>query len=147
MKITICGSIAFFKEMKESAKNLEDLGHEVLLPPVEVSDGAGKAMSVEKYYELRKGSGDKEDWVWDTKERAMRDHFEKVMISEAILVLNYRKNNIDGYIGANTFLEMGLAFHNRKKIFLLNRIPDVSFGEEILGMKPIILNGDLTKIK
>ena len=147
MRITICGSIAFYQKMIELAKILEDLGHAVLLPPFEIADGAGNAMSVEKYYELRKGGGDKELWVWDAKEKAMRDHFEKVLKSDAILVLNYQKNNIDGYVGANTFLEMGLAFHNRKKIFLLNKIPNMSYSEEILAMKPILINNDLTQIR
>jgi len=42
---------------------------------------------------------------------------------------------------------MGLAFHLNKKLFLLNEIPEISYKEEILGMKPIIINNDLTKIK
>jgi len=33
MKITICGSIAFYKEMEEVKEQLEKLGHEVKLPP------------------------------------------------------------------------------------------------------------------
>jgi hypothetical protein len=60
--------------------------------------------------------------------------------------LNYDKNNVKGYIGANTLLEMGLAFHLRKKIFLLNRIPEIGYKEEILGMGPFVIDGDLGKI-
>ena len=41
---------------------------------------------------------------------------------------------------------MGLAFYLKKKIFLLNDIPEMSFKEEILGMKPIVINNDLSKI-
>ncbi len=62
------------------------------------------------------------------------------------MVCNYPKNDIDGYIGANTLIEMGLAFYLEKPIYLLNPIPEISYKEEILGMKPIVLNGDLEKI-
>ena len=63
------------------------------------------------------------------------------------MIANYDKNNIKGYIGGNTLMEMGLAFFLKKKIYLLNEIPELSYKEEILGVLPIILNGDLSKIK
>lgn len=74
-------------------------------------------------------------------------YFEKVNWSDAILVLNYDKNNIIGYIGGNTLMEIGVAFFLKKKIYLLNLIPEISYKEEIIGMKPIIINGDLSIIK
>jgi hypothetical protein len=76
----------------------------------------------------------------------MHWHFDKVEWSDAILVLNYCKNGVDNYIGANTLLEMGLAFHLNKNIYLLNEIPELSYKEEILGMFPIVINNDLAKI-
>jgi predicted RNA-binding protein with PUA domain len=42
---------------------------------------------------------------------------------------------------------MAFAYVLDKKIFLLNPIPKISYSDEIYAMKPIILNGDLTKIK
>lgn len=85
-------------------------------------------------------------WIWDRKAEAIRNHFDKVVWSDAILVLNHSKKDISNYIGANTLLEMGLAFHYKKPIYLLNPIPEVSYKEEILGMKPVIINGDLKLI-
>ena len=76
----------------------------------------------------------------------MRTHFKKVEWSDVVLILNYDKNNIINYIGANTLLEMGLAFHINKPIYLLNPIPEISYKEEILGMKPMVLNGDLSTL-
>jgi predicted RNA-binding protein with PUA domain len=43
-------------------------------------------------------------------------------------------------------MEMGLALFLNKKIFLLNPIPDMPSKEEIIGVNPVILDGDLTKI-
>ena len=147
MKITICGSIAFYKEMLEIKNKLEQLGHQVKTPPCEIKDENGNMISVQDYYSQRKAETNNSSWIWDKKEEAMRLHFQKVEWSEAVLILNYDKNNIPNYIGANTLLEMGLAFHLYKKLFLLNDIPEISYKEEILGMKPIIINNDLSKIK
>ena len=146
MKITICGSIAFYKEMQETKEQLEKLGHEVDLPPAQLEDGNGKSISALQYYEIRKTSMSNNGWIWDRKEWAMRKHFNKIVWSDAILVLNYDKNNIPGYVGANTLMEMGLALHLNKKTYLLNQIPEMSYREEILGVKPVVINGDLSKI-
>ena len=145
MKITICASIAFFDEILEAEQRLKELYHEVKRPPTEVRDDGGNMIPVQQYYALRK-QDKPDDWIWDRKAEAIKMHFDKVAWSDAILVLNYEKNNIKGYIGANTLLEMGLAFHLNKTIYLLNPIPEIAYKEEILGMKPTVIHGDLKKI-
>ncbi len=146
MKITICGSIAFQNEILSVKEKLEKTGYEVGIWPSEVKDKNGHFIPVEEYYKIRHTANDDEKWVWDRKAEAVMEHFEKVAWSDAILVLNYDKNNIKGYIGGNVLMEIGLAFYLKKKIYLLNEIPELSYKEEILGVKPIILNGDLNKI-
>ncbi|MEI7891381.1 MAG: hypothetical protein WCI36_05450 [bacterium] len=146
MKITICGSIAFFDEMLKAKKELEDMGHEVDLPPTEIKNGEGKMIPVAEYYRIRK-SENPDAWVWDAKKVAMLTHFKKEEWADVILVLNIEKNGVAGYVGANTLIEMGLALFLDKPIYLLNDIPEISSKEEIVGMQPIVINGDLTKIK
>lgn len=146
MKITLCGSIAFMDEMLEVKDELEKNGHKVKLPPTEIIDSTGKAIPVKEYYQIRKSAQDSDTWVWDEKEKAMKRHFDKVAWSDVILVANYEKNNISGYVGANTLMEMGLAMHLEKNIYMLNTVPDIDYKEEILGMKPTILNNNLALI-
>lgn len=146
MKITICGSIAFQDEVLSVKEKLEKLGHEVKLWPLKLEGEKGQLISAKKYYKIRKIAADDEKWVWDRKAEAVLRHFNKVDWSDAILVANYDKNDVKGYIGGNTLMEIGLAFFLKKKIYLLNQIPELPYKEEILGVKPIILNGDLTKI-
>ena len=44
-------------------------------------------------------------------------------------------------------MEMTVAFHNKKKIFIYNKISDeLAFAEEVYGMNPKFLSGDLKKI-
>lgn len=54
MKITLCGSIAFYDEMVRVKKELEEIGHEVRLPPDKIEDSKGEFISVQDYYSLRK---------------------------------------------------------------------------------------------
>ena len=146
MKITICGSIAFIDEMLAAQKELEAMGHEVKTPPTEIEGEDGVLMPVKEYYAIRKATMSTDGWIRERKEQAMRRHFDKVMWADAVLVLNHDKNGIAGYVGANTLMEMGLAFHHRKKIFLLHPIPDMDYQEEILGMSPVVLGGALERI-
>ena len=146
MKITICGSIAFYDQMLIAKKQLEELGHEVKLPPTDVKDENGDPMSVADYYQKRKTAANSETWVWQRKKEAIDSHFDKIAWSDSVLVLNYDKKGVPGYVGGNTLMEMGVAFFLKKPIFFLNPIPELSYKEEILGMWPIVLNGDLSKI-
>jgi hypothetical protein len=147
MKITICGSIAAFDEMLATQKELEKMGHEVKLPPTEVIGPDGQMMSVVDYYEKRRAANNDESWVWEMKRTAINKHFEKIEWSDAVLILNHDKKGIAGYIGGNTLIEMGVAFYLKKPIYLLNPIPELSYKEEILGMWPIIIDGNLSKIQ
>ena len=147
MKITICGSIAFHNEALSVKRELEELGHEVGIWPSEVKDENGKFILVQEYCKIRQTADNNEKWVWDRKAEAVMEHFDKVAWSDVVLIINYEKNNVKGYVGGNTLMEMGLAFYLKKKIYLLNEVPELSYREEILGVKPIILDGDLGKIE
>ena len=147
MKITLCGSIAFIDEMADVKHQLEVLGHEVKMPPLEVPGPDGTPMPVKEYYALRKSSTDHEAWVWDRKADAMSLHFDKVAWADVILVTNYDKRDVEGYIGPNTLMEMGLAFYLKKKIYLLNPVPYVAWREEILGMRPIVIASDFALLR
>jgi hypothetical protein len=147
MNITICGSIAFYDQMVDTQKALRALGYDVRIPPHQRKDGQGKTISVSAYYDIRKKANKDDAWVWERKEEGILEHFEKVAWCDAILVLNHEKNGIVGYVGANTLMEMGLALYFQKKIYMLHSIPDMAYTEEICGMHPVILGGDLSAIK
>ncbi len=58
------------------------------------------------------------------KRKAMEKFNEKLKESDAILVMNYTKDDKENYIGANTLMEIGMAFILQKKIFILNPSPE-----------------------
>ncbi len=76
----------------------------------------------------------------------IREHFRKIEQSDAILILNYEKKGIPGYIGGNTFLEMGYAFGLGKKVYLLHPVPEMDYKTEMHAIQPTVIDGDLTKI-
>lgn len=64
------------------------------------------------------------------------------------MVVNLEKKGMKGYIGGNTLMEMGLAFFLKKPIFIYRPISEeLVHKEEIYGLLPIFINGDLEKIK
>ncbi len=67
--------------------------------------------------------------------------------SHAVYLANYDKNGVAGYIGGNSFLEIGLAFYKRIPIFLLNDIPQqVNYREELIALNPIVIGKDWRKL-
>lgn len=135
MIITICGSTRYYQQMQEVGRELQARGHEVLLPHLEFGD----------FHEVR--CVRREQWR-ELKRRFMKDHFEKMKRSHAILVLNYDKGDMKNYIGGNTLLDIAVAFEHGKQIFLLNPAPaDPLYSDEIEGMDPVILNANLDALK
>jgi len=137
MRIGIIGSMQFTEKMAELCDQLAGLGHETFMTNlakafVGKSDEEKEAIKLQQKAEL-----DVFKEFWDLMQGA-----------DAVLVANFEKNNIPNYIGANTFLEMGFAKVLGQKIFCLNPLPDNNYLKtELEAMKPIIIDGDLTKIE
>lgn len=141
MKIFICASMYFAKEMLEAQKKLKEMGHiaEVSCDTREFVDN--QEMTTDNH---------EKNYKWCIDNDVIRKCFNSIAESDAILLLNYPKNGQDAYIGASGLMEIGLAYHLNKKIFLLYSPPsprEVKSSHEILIMRPVILNGDLNKIQ
>jgi len=136
MTITICGSMQFHKEMEAMRKQLQSRGFTVLVPA-----DLDHIENNESYM-----TNDEDKISTKIEFDFIREHFKKIEQADAILILNYEKKSIAGYIGGNTFLEMGYAFGLDKKVYLLHPIPEMDYKTEMYAIQPIILNGDLDKI-
>jgi hypothetical protein len=141
--ITICSSASFYRQVVNMAKQLEKIGFVVKIPLTAERMKKSGDFNVDHYKTWFKNPKD-----YRIKTSLMKHHFKKVDECDAILVLNYEKRGISGYIGGNVLMEMTLAFWNKKPIYILNPISeDLNIKEEVLGLAPKFLNGDLTKIK
>lgn len=121
-------------------ERLKQLGYDVILPnfyddPM-IEERIKKEMSKKDHIEFCRESF-----------KLSRDNARN---SDITLVLNANKI-IDGvvyenYIGGATFLEMYDSYLEEHPIFLYNDIPKGMLYDEIEGMNPIVLNGDLFSI-
>lgn len=141
MKIVICGSSAFKEKMLEYRDKLVSLVHEPIIHPDYIAFVNGEKQEIwsqisgGEHYQAKKSQG------------YIKWYYDAIYKSDGILVLNFDKKGIKNYIGGNTLMEIGFAYVNNKKIFLLNPIPEeVSYFDEIKAMVENILDGDLKKI-
>lgn len=140
MKVLIVCSTSFYDRVEAIKNELESNGHIVITPncyDAPVTNEDNKKMSEEEYLSFFK------EMYYESR--------DKIIEVDAILVLNYTKEKngikLDNYIGASTFLEMYEAFMQNKKIFMINYYPDNMLLDEIKGFGPVILNGDLSKVR
>jgi hypothetical protein len=139
MKIAIIGSMKFAEEMIRTQKELQEMGHDALVP-----------LGTEPHINDKDFVENLEDnLAFCIKEDIMRRNFQQVANSDAVLVLNYKRNGIDGYIGVSALMEMGVAHFLNKKIFLMQPMPDFNearWAHEVAIMQPTIISNDLSKI-
>lgn len=142
MKIYVLGSTYFREEMVACKNKLIELGYNGWIHP-----------DYEAFVR-----GEKQDQLtrWAKGERAdikrennyLKIHHKHILESDAILIVNLTKNGIQNYIGGNVLIEMGQAYVNDRRIFLLQDLPlESSYIDEIKSMDPICLHGDLKAIE
>jgi len=135
--IVICSSASFYSQVVEMQKQLQDLGFKVKVPLTVSKMVKSNDFRVETYKTWMERPEDYKRKAYLTKK-----HFNEIKKGDVILILNYKKNGKDGYIGGAVLSEMAVAFYLKKPIFILNPIDESSsFKEEIL------INKDLSKIK
>lgn len=121
--------MTFAREMAEAKIELENNGYEVFVP--------------RNLDDFLTGTPDSEKKDLKIKLDVFKDYFNEISTADAVLVLNYEKKNIPGYVGVNALIEMAFAHVQDKKIFLFNQIPTMDYSDEIEALQPIVLDGHL----
>ncbi len=135
MKIFLAASKHNYQKIPPIKEQLEKAGHELTLP-----NSYNEPMKEEEMKILSQ-----EDHIkW--KSGMMKKDKENISPQDAILILNFEKHSQPNYIGGATFLEIYTAWEMNKKIFLMNPIPEGMLKDELIGMNPTVINGDLSKI-
>ena len=140
MKILIICSKRFYGNIPNIKNNLEQKDIQVFLPNCYDDPKTEERMwnlGREKHQEF--------------KAKMYKQSEETIKNMDAVLVLNFDKITDEkiekNYIGGATFLEIYDAFRLNKKIYLYNDIPKGMLYDEIQGFAPIIINGNLSKLK
>lgn len=136
MQIGIIGSMQYTEKMLEIRDNLINLGHDAFVTKLHEPFIGKSDEEKEKIKIYQKNNLD-----------AIREFWNEMQGSDAVLVLNLDKHGIKNYIGGNTLMEIGFAHVLNQKIFLYNPVPDILYYKtEVEAVRPIIINGDLSKI-
>ncbi len=140
MSLVVCSSAHFYEHVAQIADELTAHGLEVIIPK------SAATMKQTGDFTVRKTWYDNPD-DYSQKADLIRTHFDRITEGDAVLVVNDEKHGIPGYIGPNVLMEMSLAWYQRKPIYLLNPFPqDSPFEEELRGMNPTVLYGDLAPL-
>lgn len=102
MKVVICWSMSFSKDFFEAKIFLEKKWHKVVIP-----DWSEEFLREEK-------PENKKDKI---ERNAIKNYFEEIKKSDAVLVLNKDKNWIKNYIWWNTLMKFDLHLYFGKKFF------------------------------
>lgn len=129
--LVICGSMQFYDEMVKCQKELNLQGIDCVIPKEE--NDMINLLSEKQFLDFK---------------RKVSSAYLKIIRSRntsAVLILNIEKNGKENYIGANTLVELAMAFSWKRKIFLYNDIYE-PLRDELVAWECICLNGDLNKI-
>lgn len=141
MKIYVLGSNSFVKEMVSCKNQLCAIGHDGWIHQDYEDHANGKTQA------FIEGALPGESADFKRAHDYIRQHYNHILQSAAVLIVNMEKKGIKNYIGGNCLMEMGMAYVNNKKIFLLNGIPtETAYIDEIKAMDPVCLNGNLKNI-
>ena len=140
MKVLIICSKRFYEKITNIKNELEQKNIQIFLP-----NCYDDPKTEERMWNLGK------EIHQEFKAQMYKQSEETIKNMDAVLVLNFDKTTNEkiekNYIGGATFLEIYDAFRLNKKIYLYNDIPEGMLYDEIQGFAPIIINGDLSKIK
>jgi hypothetical protein len=133
MKIGMVGSLKFIDEFKATYNALIAEGHEVyVLKEIEA---------------ILKDEADVEEYKSKVQEHYLLDFWKLIQDADALIVLNYDKQGTKNYVGGSTLIGMSFAHVLGQTIYMMNPLPMTqSYFDEILHMKPVVLNGDLSAI-
>lgn len=137
-----------FKPQKSNIAICGSMAHKDLwMPIIEQLRAIGLTVSTPELSEARDWSKFTDDKIATEKGLLIRRHFANIATADAVLIANFKKNDIENYIGSNTFLEMCAGFIYNKPIYLSNPVPKQQNYEELLALKPIVLGGDLSQLE
>jgi len=131
-RVCICGSMAFIDDMEALAARLSATGFLVSTPEREESDLQLETLSLEA--------------AVARKADFLNDYFDEIRRSDIVLIANFEKHGIPGYIGANSLMEAACAHELGKPVVYLFPVGEQSCQLEALAISTGVLHGDTARL-
>jgi hypothetical protein len=124
--------MAFVGEMEALAEVLRDAGYEVDTPVREEKAIDWNAMSDDQSCELKRSYID--------------GHLARIKHSDLVLIANYSKNGVEGYIGANSLMEAAFAYALDVPVAYLKPVGEQPCRLEALSISGIVLGDEVGSV-
>lgn len=117
--ITICGSMMFYEKYIELAEVLTNKNFQVYIPTAEevsfIEMGPKEKIRAKKQY--------------------IQEHLDRIKESDYVLIANYDKRGVKGYIGPNTLIEVAFARALDKPLYMINTPGEQYCIDELRGFE------------
>lgn len=133
LHVVICGSMSAIDEMERLAATLRQDGFVVTTPAREECGLDWNKLTDEETVPLKRAF--------------LNDYFEVIRDCDIVLIANYAKHDIDGYVGANALMEAACGHALRKPVYFLNPIGAQPCALEAKAVASGILEGNTCLLK
>ncbi len=141
--ITICSSASHYRQALKIQKQLQKMGFTVHVPSTALIMEKTGNFNTKNYKTWYQNSAD-----YSKKTKLMQDHINLIKNSNAVLITNFTKNGLKGYIGGNVLIEMAFAWHYQIPLYVYNNISeDMPLKEEIYAFQAKFINTNLSQIQ
>ncbi len=124
--------MTFIDQMESLAADLYKANYEVTTPIREEPSTNWDALSKAETFALKK--------------RYIDEHLSKIKQADLVLLANYNKNGVQGYIGANSLMEAAFAYALGIKVAYLEQPGEQPCRLEALSISQTIVGEDLSCI-
>lgn len=121
MNVVLAGSMSFASKMNEVKTQLEGADNVATMP---IDGGDLTPDAIRGYNDAA---------------------LERIRNADFLIVINEKKHDIEGYVGANTLVEIGMAYALNTPIYLLNKYDtEQANAVELAGLIDGIIDKDVT---
>lgn len=132
MKISICGSMVFVDQFEALAETLRADGYAVCTPVREEAAARWEEMSQGEAVALKVGY--------------ISNYLEEIRSSDVVLIANYAKGAVAGYVGANSLIEAAFGFALGKPVAFLFEPGEQPCRLEALSLMTTCLDGEVSNL-
>jgi len=128
MKLCLSGRMTSIEQIEKLSDLLNSLGHETSVPSRGTEPHMAERLAQAQTHEK--------------KAIFVEDHLEKIRESDGVVIANFDKNGVSGYVGPSALMEAAMAYALGKQLFVLNDPSDGTVDSNLSSLGAIKLSGD-----